>query len=53
MELLPVIFQMVVALVECLFKFDEFLTLLRDLVVVAEAEIELLILNTLALLLQQ
>jgi hypothetical protein len=50
MEFLSIIFQMVMALIEGLFEFDEFLALLRYLIVVAKAHIQLLIFNTLALL---
>ena len=44
---------MVVALIECLLEFNEFLTLLRHFVVMAESHIQLLVLYTLALLRQQ
>jgi hypothetical protein len=44
---------MVMALIECLLEFNEFLTFHRYFIIVAEAHIELFVFNTLALLWQK
>lgn len=49
-ELLPIVLQVVVALVVRLFELDELVPFLGHLVVVAEAHVQLLVLDTLALL---
>ena len=50
MELLPIVLQVVVALIESLLELDELVPLPSDLIIVAEAHIELLVLDTLGLL---
>lgn len=52
MELLTIVFQVIVPLIESLFEFDELLSLLGNLVVVAISHVKLLVLNTFTLLRQ-
>lgn len=49
MELLSVIFEVIVSLIVGLLKFDEFLSLLEDLIIVAVPHVKLLVLDTFTL----